>query len=66
MLLFFILIKNIFHVLCSGGLELLFKKKLHEVEFADKKSTPLKQLLQWMKENLVKERPDLFIQNSTL
>lgn len=45
----------------SGGLELLFdKKKSHEIELPQD-SIPLKDLLQWLKGNLLKERPELFL-----
>jgi len=51
----------------SGGLELLFGKvKLHNIDLPDKTKITVKNLLQWIKENLIKERPELFIQNGTL
>eukprot|EP01115_Flamella_aegyptia_P001133 TRINITY_DN11783_c0_g1_i1.p2 TRINITY_DN11783_c0_g1~~TRINITY_DN11783_c0_g1_i1.p2 ORF type:complete len:67 (-),score=20.57 TRINITY_DN11783_c0_g1_i1:88-288(-) len=50
----------------GGGLELLFdKKKQYDVEIADKDKILLKDLLQWMKNNLLKERPELFLQDFT-
>ncbi|PRP77610.1 hypothetical protein PROFUN_00471 [Planoprotostelium fungivorum] len=50
----------------SGGLELLFgKKKQHSVE-VDKKEIVLRDLLQWIKENLLKERPELFLSQQTV
>ncbi len=52
---------------CSGGLEILFDKVAkHEVELPDKKTIILKDFLKWIKENLVKERPDLFLQDDTV
>lgn len=46
----------------SGGLELLFKKqKFFNLEWEDKETISLRELLQWMKTNLIQERPELFI-----
>ncbi|KYQ92073.1 hypothetical protein DLAC_06911 [Tieghemostelium lacteum] len=51
----------------SGGLELLFNKiKTHEITFDDKKSIPLKDLIIWMKDNLLTERENLFIVDGTV
>jgi ubiquitin related modifier 1 len=50
----------------SGGLELLFNKiKKYDVELKEDSIT-LKGLLQWMKDNLLKERPELFLQDTTV
>eukprot|EP00057_Strongylocentrotus_purpuratus_P022293 XP_011676767.1 PREDICTED: ubiquitin-related modifier 1 isoform X2 [Strongylocentrotus purpuratus] len=52
----------------SGGAELLFGKiKHHEavLNCSDKKCT-IKTLLVWIKDNLLKERPELFIQGDTV
>ncbi|KAL4218902.1 Ubiquitin-related modifier 1 [Mactra antiquata] len=52
----------------SGGAELLFdKKKKHDVNLPAKE-TPwtIKDLLPWMKDNMLKERPELFIQGETV
>ncbi|KAK5581394.1 hypothetical protein RB653_001426 [Dictyostelium firmibasis] len=51
----------------SGGLELLFdKKKVHEIEFADKNEIPLKDLILYMRDNLLKERSELFVVDDTV
>jgi hypothetical protein len=40
--------------------------KQHQVELANQSKIGLKAFLQWLRENLLKERPELFIQNGTL
>ncbi|EAL65635.1 hypothetical protein DDB_G0283737 [Dictyostelium discoideum AX4] len=51
----------------SGGLELLFdKKKVHEIEFSDKNEIPLKDLILYMRDNLLKERSELFVVDDTV
>ncbi|EFA86353.1 hypothetical protein PPL_00145 [Heterostelium album PN500] len=50
----------------SGGLEILFSnKKNHQFELSGD-SIPLKQLVYWMRDNHVKERPELFVENGTV
>ncbi len=50
----------------SGGLELLFNKiKKYDVDLPQTIVT-LKDLLQYMKDNLLKERPELFLQESSV
>lgn len=52
---------------CSGGLELLFDKtKNHLVEIPDKDKISLKDFLQWIKNNKLKERPELFVQDNSV
>lgn len=54
----------------SGGLELLFSnQKSHKVEIpmtADDKSTDVRYLIFWLKDNLLKERVELFIEGDTV
>ncbi|KAH3742298.1 ubiquitin-related modifier 1-like [Dreissena polymorpha] len=52
----------------GGGAELLFGKvKTHEVNLPDKEASwTIKDLLTWMKDNMLKERPELFIQGETV
>lgn len=52
----------------SGGAELLFDKiKKHEVLLPEKtESWTIKKLLPWMKDNMLKERPELFLQGDTV
>ncbi|KAF2075684.1 hypothetical protein CYY_002997 [Polysphondylium violaceum] len=51
----------------SGGLELLFdKKKTHTLEFADKDEIPLRDLILYMRDNLLKERAELFVVDNTV
>ncbi|XP_020289514.1 ubiquitin-related modifier 1 isoform X2 [Pseudomyrmex gracilis] len=50
----------------GGGAELLFNnKKRHEVNLPGEKWT-LKQLLVWLRDNLLTERPELFMQGDTV
>ncbi|XP_076069200.1 ubiquitin-related modifier 1 [Oratosquilla oratoria] len=53
----------------GGGAELLFNNvKSQEVDLPDCKesSWTMRSLLVWMKENMVKERPELFIQGDSV
>ncbi|XP_013384554.1 ubiquitin-related modifier 1-like [Lingula anatina] len=53
----------------SGGAELLFDKvKNHEVSLPARANGPwtIKHLLVWIKDNLLKERPELFVQGDTV
>ncbi|PIK43540.1 putative ubiquitin-related modifier 1-like [Apostichopus japonicus] len=56
------------HVEFSGGAELLFDKvKEHEVKLShDNNPWTIRKLLVWIKENLLKERPELFVQEDTV
>lgn len=49
----------------SGGAELLFDKKTHYVELPEKTWT-LRLLIAWIRDNLLKERPDLFVQGDNV
>jgi len=50
----------------SGGLELLFGKvKLHHVEL-ERRPTDFKTFLVYVRDKLLKERPELFMQNETV
>ncbi|XP_033122081.1 ubiquitin-related modifier 1-like isoform X2 [Anneissia japonica] len=52
----------------SGGAELLFDKvKKHDVKLKKEDETwTIKNLLKWIKENLLKERPELFIHGESI
>jgi len=53
----------------SGGLEILFDKvSRHEVEIKESKGDKmsLKELILWMRDHLIKERPDLFVQDESV
>jgi ubiquitin related modifier 1 len=59
----------------GGGLELLFSnKRTHRIDIpstvpqGDKQGQPvdINFLIHWLKDNLLKERPELFIENGTL
>ena len=54
----------------GGGLELLFdNKKKYNVELpptTNNKPTTLSHLIFWLKDNLLKERPELFIEEGTV
>lgn len=39
---------------------------MHAIELADKKSILLSDLLVYLRDNLLKERPELFMQNKTV
>ncbi|KAM0732751.1 Ubiquitin-related modifier 1 [Formica fusca] len=50
----------------GGGAELLFdKKKRHELDLPGNEWT-LKRLLFWLRDNLLTERPELFMQGDTV
>ncbi|XP_017880448.1 ubiquitin-related modifier 1 [Ceratina calcarata] len=50
----------------GGGAELLFdKKKRHEVNLSGNEWT-IHKLLFWIRDNLLRERPELFIQDNTV
>ena len=52
----------------AGGAELLFgKQKLHSIDLPDQ-PTPwtIRTLLVWIRENLLQERPELFIQGDSV
>ena len=53
---------------CSGGgLEILAQKKReHEVVLAEGKEVPVAELLLHLKEHIIKERPELFLQGSSV
>jgi ubiquitin related modifier 1 len=52
----------------AGGAELLFgKQKLHPIDLPDNKTSwTLRLLLVWIRENLLRERPELFIQGDSV
>lgn len=51
----------------SGGAELLFdKQKTHNVELSDKENWTIRSLIAWVKDNLLKERPELFVQGDSV
>jgi len=55
----------------GGGLELLFsKQRSHQVEIptttADDKLTDMNYLIHWLRDNLLKEREGLFLDNDTV
>jgi len=52
----------------SGGAELLFDKiKKHSVKLAAKSEKwTIRSLLVWMKDNLLKERPELFLKDDSV
>ncbi|XP_063986705.1 ubiquitin-related modifier 1 isoform X2 [Diachasmimorpha longicaudata] len=51
----------------GGGAELLFdKKKRHDVKLPGDKEWTLQKLLYWIKDNLLKEREELFLQEDTV
>jgi len=51
----------------SGGAELLFDKiKEHKIQLDASETWNMKKLLVWMKDNLLKERPELFIQGDSV
>ncbi|KAL0965838.1 hypothetical protein UPYG_G00286390 [Umbra pygmaea] len=56
------------HLEFGGGAELLFDGvKEHHVTLPDQLDPwDMKQLLVWIKENLLKERPELFVQGDTV
>lgn len=53
----------------AGGAELLFgKQKIHTVDLPSNESTPwtIRSLLVWIRENILQERPELFIQGDSV
>ncbi|RNA10853.1 ubiquitin-related modifier 1-like [Brachionus plicatilis] len=51
----------------SGGAELLFNNvKKHQIELPDNRKWTIKDLLAWIKDNLLKQKPELFIQDETI
>ena len=52
----------------GGGAELLFDKvKNHDVTLPEAKDTwTIRNLLVWIKENMLKERPELFVQGDSV
>ena len=58
------------HIEFSGGAELLFNKiKKHDIQLPDQDmSEPwtLRSLISWIKDNLLQERPDLFVLGETV
>ncbi|KAG4077145.1 hypothetical protein HA402_016132 [Bradysia odoriphaga] len=51
----------------GGGAEFLFNKiKKHEVSLDGQKVQTIRDLLTWMKENILTERPELFIQDGSV
>jgi len=51
----------------SGGLELLFdKEKFHTKELPNKDSMSLKEFVLWIRDNMLKERPELFVVEGTV
>jgi len=52
----------------GGGAELLFNKiKKHEIELEkDGKTWNIERLIQWIKDNMLKERPELFVHGKTV
>ena len=57
------------HLEFAGGAELLFNKvKKHDIDLPDQLSKPwtLKQLIAWIRDNLLQERPELFVMGETV
>lgn len=51
----------------GGGAELLFDRvKRHSVVLPEEGSWSMRRLLAWMRENMVRERPELFLQGETV
>ncbi|XP_038064077.1 ubiquitin-related modifier 1-like [Patiria miniata] len=53
----------------SGGAELLFDKiKKHDItlDTSNGSNWNIRRLISWIKDNLLKERPELFVQNNTV
>ena len=51
----------------SGGLELLFdKEKTFALELDNEKVKNLQDLIQYMRDNLLKEKPELFVSGDSL
>ncbi|KAJ9547907.1 hypothetical protein OSB04_020450 [Centaurea solstitialis] len=60
----------IFSLKCSGGLELLCDSvKIHSINVdlpAEEKKLTMKHLLAWVRSNLIKERPEMFMKGDTV
>jgi ubiquitin related modifier 1 len=53
----------------AGGAELLFgKQKNHSIDLPDQKESPwtIRTLLVWIREHLLRERPELFLQGDSV
>ncbi|KAK7095109.1 ubiquitin-related modifier 1-like [Littorina saxatilis] len=51
----------------SGGAELLFaNQKKHSIELPGSQKWDVKSLLPWIRDNLLQERPELFMQGDTV
>jgi len=51
----------------TGGAELLFgKQKTHSIELSDNTPWTIRTLLVWIRANLLRERPELFIQGDSV
>ena len=53
---------------CSGGMELIFggvKEAVADVPFTGPKAV-VSELLTWMRDNMVKERPELFMRGNSV
>lgn len=51
----------------SGGAELLFGNvKSHQVDLSGTNVTTIRHLLVWIKNNLLKERPELFLKDDSV
>ena len=59
------------HIEFAGGAELLFdKKKTHDIELPtsepNAEAWSLRRLIAWIRDNLLKERPELFVLGETV
>ncbi|XP_046734212.1 ubiquitin-related modifier 1 [Diprion similis] len=50
----------------SGGAELLFEKKKNELNLPGDKEWTLRLLLFWIRDNLLRDRPELFLLGDTV
>lgn len=51
----------------NGGAELLFDKiKRHEIKLPLSQQWNIQHLIMWIKDNMLKERPELFVQGQTV
>ncbi|CAD5118712.1 DgyrCDS7393 [Dimorphilus gyrociliatus] len=51
----------------SGGAEMLFdNKKSHEVNLPDTEKWTIGSLLLWIRDNLLRDKPELFLQDDTI
>lgn len=56
-----------FYVPGSGGLELICgREKVHQVEIPECKSMEMRRFLEFVKDNVVRERPDFFMQGDSI